>query len=100
MNYEKEYYYAIRDVDIMRWAIASGWNMEANRISNNPGDWSRYEGERNIFEEWQRSLLESWDCHRDPHSMYKHLCDRLNMNTDPERVGKANNKNGFIELFI
>jgi predicted nucleotidyltransferase len=97
---KKEYYYAIRDVDMMRWSIASGWNMEANRIPNNPGDWSRYEGERSVFEEWQRSLLESWDCNRDPNRImnvikcmipefkriHKHLCNKLNINEDPEWV--------------
>ncbi|MGM0854785.1 MAG: nucleotidyltransferase domain-containing protein [Bacillota bacterium] len=65
-----ELYYALHSLDMMRWSVAAGWDMENGRVPNAPGDWSRYEGERSPFTEEQKELLESWGCSRNPDEIY------------------------------
>lgn len=69
----KEYFYALRAVDYLRWSVVTGWNMEAGRISNSPVDWSRLEGERSNLATWQLELLEQWDCSRNESQIMKVL---------------------------
>ncbi|TMU83600.1 hypothetical protein FGG79_19450 [Bacillus sp. BHET2] len=66
-----EIYYALHSLDMLRWSIASGWDMENGRVPNAPGDWSRYEGERSPFSEDQQTMLASWVCRRDPDEMFE-----------------------------
>ncbi|NMH69218.1 hypothetical protein HF072_10580 [Bacillus sp. RO3] len=64
-----EMYYALHSIDMMRWSIAAGWDMEKGRVPNASGDWSRYEGERSSFTTDQKALLKSWSCNRNPGEM-------------------------------
>ncbi|WP_064093955.1 nucleotidyltransferase domain-containing protein [Rossellomorea aquimaris] len=61
-----EIYYALHSLDHMRWSIAAGWNMERDILPNPPGDWSKYEGKRSTFADWQISLLKEWGSSRSP----------------------------------
>ncbi|RBP03346.1 nucleotidyltransferase domain-containing protein [Rossellomorea aquimaris] len=65
-----ELYYALHSLDMMRWSVAAGWDMESGRAPNAPGDWSKYEGERSPFTQEQKKLLESWGCSRNPDEIY------------------------------
>ncbi len=70
-----------------------------------PGDWSKYEGNRSSFEEWQLELLESWGCGRNPkdivHVMgkiiqefkqvHKRLCEKLNFKENREWIDEILN---------
>lgn len=62
----EEFYYALSSLDMMRWSIAAGWDMEADRNPNQMGVWSKYEGKRSGFDHAQLSLLESWHSDRNP----------------------------------
>ncbi|ANX12584.1 hypothetical protein ABE41_011230 [Fictibacillus arsenicus] len=61
-----ELYYALSSLDMLRWSIAAGWDMEADRNPNQMGVWSKYEGKRSDFDRQQLSLLESWHSDRNP----------------------------------
>lgn len=61
-----ELFYALSSFDMMRWSIAAGWDMEADRNPNQMGVWSKYEGKRSDFDHAQLSLLESWYSDRNP----------------------------------
>ncbi|WRP07842.1 nucleotidyltransferase domain-containing protein [Rossellomorea aquimaris] len=65
-----ELYYALHSLDMMRWSVAAGWEMERGRVPNAPGDWSNYEGKRTPFTQEQSALLESWGCSRNPDEIY------------------------------
>lgn len=60
-----ETYYALQNIDWMRWSIVTGWYIEKGYLPNEPGSWSKYEGERSKLEDWQLRHLESWYCSRD-----------------------------------
>jgi predicted nucleotidyltransferase len=62
----EELYYALSSLDMLRWSIAAGWDMEADRNPNQMGVWSKYEGKRSDFDRPQLSLLESWHSDRNP----------------------------------
>jgi predicted nucleotidyltransferase len=60
-----ESYYALANLDRIRWFIATGWYMEiGQRVDSSYGIWSKLEGKRSHLKKWQLSLLESWDCSR------------------------------------
>lgn len=97
-----ETYYAVQNIDWMRWSIVTGWYMEKGYLPNEPGIWSKYEGKRTKLEEWQLNLLESWDCNRNHQSIvnaykliipefkrvHKVLCKRLDIEESAEWVDK------------
>ena len=97
-----ETYYAMQNIDWMRWSIVTGWYMERDYLPNDPGSWSKYEGERSKLEGWQQSLLASWDCSRDHRSIIKayklmipefrrvhsSLCQKLKIEENPQWVEK------------
>jgi predicted nucleotidyltransferase len=97
-----EIYYALSSLNMMRWYIASGWDMEKNNLPNEYGVWSKYEGKRAGFEDWQLSLLESWDCDRNPYNImnvlklitpefkrvHKKLCEKLEIEENSEWVNE------------
>ncbi|WP_332633788.1 nucleotidyltransferase domain-containing protein [Halalkalibacter flavus] len=101
-----ETYYALQSVDWMRWSIVTGWYLEKGYLPNEPGSWSKYEGERSKLEEWQLSLLESWDCNRNQQSIvnayklmipefkrvHKALSKKLNIEEMPEWVDEIFNE--------
>ncbi|MDR7072398.1 aminoglycoside 6-adenylyltransferase [Fictibacillus barbaricus] len=96
----EELYYALSSLDKMRCSIAIGWDMEMDRVPNALGDWSKYEGKRTPLKSSQLSLLESWDCTRNPHQIFhvlkslnlefkrvhKVLCEKLEINENTEWV--------------
>lgn len=100
-----ETYYALQNIDWMRWSIVTGWYMEKGYLPNDPGSWSKYEGKRSKLEAWQQNLLESWDCNRDPLSIvntYKlmipefkrlnhSLCKQLNIDDDIVTIEEITN---------
>ncbi|MEL3974010.1 nucleotidyltransferase domain-containing protein [Rossellomorea oryzaecorticis] len=61
-----ELYYALHSLDMMRWSVAAGWEMENDRQPNTPGEWSKYEGERSPFNKNQQDLLAAWEAGREP----------------------------------
>ncbi|MGP4040967.1 aminoglycoside 6-adenylyltransferase [Gracilibacillus sp. D59] len=68
----RENYYALANLDKIRWLIVSGWYMEMGQRVDGPyGIWSKLEGKRSHLKEWQLSLLESWDCSRDSNDVMK-----------------------------
>ena len=98
----EEYYYALQSMDNLRLSMITAWYMEAGVQPNTFGDWSKYEGERSELVDWQQSLLKSWACGRNPMEItavmksiaaefikvHKSLCDRLEVDEDPEWVNK------------
>ncbi len=62
----KEWYYALANLDRIRWLIADGWFMESgNHLDSAYGVWSKVEGERSLLNDWQLSLLATWHCDRE-----------------------------------
>jgi predicted nucleotidyltransferase len=95
-----ELYYALANVDRVRWLIADGWYMEMDKhLDSSYGVWSKIEGNRSQLHEWQLSLLEYWSCGRDSSeivktmaSMYpellrlnKSLCQKIDINDEEDR---------------
>jgi len=81
----------------------------ASKLSNSGfGDWAKYEGERSKLEAWQLSLLESWECGRNPleimnvmksivpefKRVHKNLCNKLGIEENSEWI------NGIIDMVI
>jgi hypothetical protein len=101
-----EMFYALSSLDLLRWSIAAGWDMVEDRLPNQMGVWSNYEGNRSHFENWQLSLLESWHCGRNPEQMlivlqsiipeFKRLhtamCDKLSLEEDSPWINEIINK--------
>lgn len=96
----QEMYYALSNLDRVRWLIADGWYMEMDKhLDSSYGVWSKVEGERSQLQEWQLSLLASWSCGRDSgeimqtiENMYpellrlnKALCDKVGMDNEEEK---------------
>lgn len=60
-----ESYYALANVDKVRWHMALGWYMEMDlRLDVSYGVWSKIEGRRSHLSNFQLDLLEHWDCNR------------------------------------
>ncbi|UOQ48576.1 nucleotidyltransferase domain-containing protein [Gracilibacillus caseinilyticus] len=73
-----ESYYALANLDKIRWLIVSGWYMEAGyRVDSLYGNWSKLEGGRSNLKEWQLSLLAEWDCSRSSQEIMKTVASIL-----------------------
>ncbi|WP_243354596.1 nucleotidyltransferase domain-containing protein [Bacillus litorisediminis] len=98
-----ELYYAYFNVDRIRWLIAYGWYMEMEQhLDTSYGVWSKVEGKRSKLSNHQLSLLESWDCSRNPnvimktikymipefYRLNKALSNLVNMNDNEEQIKK------------
>lgn len=88
-----EPYYALANLDSVRWLTAYGWYMEMGRHLDSPYQvWSKIEGSRSRLSEEQLQRLASWEAGRDPRSVLTALesisteFTRLNK-TLSERVG-------------
>lgn len=67
-----ELYYALSNIDRVRWLIADGWYMEVDKhLDSSYGVWSKVEGARSELQGWQLSLLESWSCSRESREIMK-----------------------------
>lgn len=92
-----EVYYALANLDRVRWLIADGWYMEmGEHLDSSYGVWSKVEGARSQLHDWQLSLLASWACSRDVQEimktvaslypeilrLHKSLCMKVNITDD------------------
>lgn len=99
-----EIYYALSNLDRVRWLIASGWYMEMEEHLDSPyGVWSKIEGNRSKLEQGQLALLKSWECSRDPdqiiktmasivpeiYRLNKHLSKQVDIDEDEEHMRKV-----------
>ncbi|WP_404359497.1 nucleotidyltransferase domain-containing protein [Cytobacillus firmus] len=67
-----EIYYALSNLDRVRWLVVSGWYMEMEQHLDSPyGVWSKIEGKRSKLNPWQLSLLERWECGRNTNQIMK-----------------------------
>lgn len=95
-----EIYYALSNLDRVRWLIADSWYMEMDKhLDSSYGVWSKVEGNRSLLHDWQLTLLASWSCGRDPRdiaktmeSMYpellrlnKSLCAKIGIDDEEEK---------------
>lgn len=102
---KKEYYYALDCIDKLRLSISTAWYMDSGIQPNSFGDWAKYEGDRSELEDWQKTLLESWECGRDTieimnvmrgivfefKEVHRSLCDTLGVQEDSEWVNRIVN---------
>jgi predicted nucleotidyltransferase len=98
----EEFYYALSSLDMLRWSMAAGWDMVNDRIPNQMGVWSNYEGRRSHLDNRQIALLESWHCDRDPEKihgviksilpefkrLHSKLCNKLAINEELDWMDK------------
>jgi predicted nucleotidyltransferase len=90
-----EIYYALSNLDKVRWLIVSGWYMEMEQHLDSPfGVWSKIEGKRSKLKDWQLSLLESWDCGRNTNQIMKTM---VSMVSEILRLNKCLSKQVNIE---
>ncbi len=74
----EEIYYAISNLDRVRWLVVSGWYMEMEQHLDSPyGVWSKIEGKRSKLNHWQLCLLKNWDCGRNTNQIMKTLVDMV-----------------------
>lgn len=72
----EEHYYAQSNLDRVRWLVVSGWYMEMEQHLDSPyGVWSKIEGNRSKLKPWQLSLLEEWNCDRNPNEIMKTIVE-------------------------
>lgn len=65
-----EPYYALANLDSVRWLTAYGWYMEMDRHHDSPYQvWSKIEGSRSRLSEEQLQRLANWEADRDPGSV-------------------------------
>lgn len=96
-----EHYYALSNLDRIRWLLVSGWYMEMEQhLDGSYGIWSKLEGSRSSLEPWQLTLLESWDSARALQDIMKtmasmipeflilnrKLCQQIGHAEDEERI--------------
>lgn len=73
-----EIYYALSNLDKIRWLMVSGWYMEMEEhLDSSYGIWSKLEGKRSKLFQWQLSLLQSWDCYRNSNEIMKKMVSIL-----------------------
>jgi hypothetical protein len=91
-----ELYYAISNLDRVRWLIASGWYMEENhQLDSAYGVWSKVEGGCSALKNWQLSLLDSWDVSRNANEIIKTI---MSMAAEFFRLNKClSNRTGIEE---
>jgi predicted nucleotidyltransferase len=99
-----ELYYALSNLDRIRWLIASGWYMEMEKhLESSYGIWSKIEGKRSKLSDKQLLILKSWDCPRDSEAIMKtmvsmvpeiirlnrHLCKKVGMAANEDHIRKV-----------
>jgi predicted nucleotidyltransferase len=90
-----ELYYAVSNLDRVRWLIASGWYMEENqRLDSAYGVWSKVEGGHSALKNWQLSLLDAWEVSRNANEIIKTM---MGMATECFRLNKCLSKLTGIE---
>lgn len=69
-----EPYYALANLDSVRWLMASGWYMEMGEHLDSPYQvWSKIEGTRSRLNKEQLQLLAEWEAGRTPQSILQAL---------------------------
>lgn len=99
-----EPYYALANLDSIRWLIAYGWYMEMEQHLDSPYQvWSKIEGSRSVLSEEQQQRLAGWEAGRDQPSLMaalesiskefirlnKTLSERVGLEDGREMVNKA-----------
>ncbi|WP_100011224.1 aminoglycoside 6-adenylyltransferase [Lentibacillus sediminis] len=98
----EEYYYALDCIDNLRLSMAMAWYMDKGLQPNAFGDWAKYEAERSGLEDWQQSMLKSWECGRNTmeitgvmksivmkfKDVHRSLCNKLEVEENPAWVNK------------
>lgn len=98
----EEYYYALDCIDNLRLSISMAWYMDKGLQPNAFGDWAKYEAERSGLEDWQQSILKSWECGRNTmeitgvmksivmefKDVHRSLCNKLEVEENPVWVNK------------
>lgn len=65
-----EPYYALANLDSVRWLMAYGWYMEMGEHLDSPYQvWSKIEGPRSLLREDQLQRLAGWSADRDVRSL-------------------------------
>ncbi|MFE4525765.1 aminoglycoside 6-adenylyltransferase [Cytobacillus firmus] len=73
-----EIYYAISNLDRIRWLVVSGWHMEMEiHLDSSYGVWSKIEGKRSKLNHLQLSLLESWNSERNTNEIMKTMISMI-----------------------
>lgn len=74
----EEIYYAISNLDRVRWLVVYGWYMEMEQHLDSPhGVWSKIEGKRSKLNHCQLSLLEHWSCGRNTNQIMKTMASMV-----------------------
>lgn len=99
-----EAYYALANLDSVRWLLASGWYMEMERHLDSPYQvWSKMEGPRSRLNKEQLKMLADWGAGREMRSILevlksisteftrlnKTLSERVGIEDDNEMVNQA-----------
>lgn len=98
----EEYYYALDCIDNLRLSMSMAWYMDKGLQPNAFGDWAKYEAERSGLEDWQQSMLKSWECGRNTmeitgvmksivmefKDVHRSLCNKLEVEENPVWVNK------------
>ncbi|MGE7762337.1 hypothetical protein [Peribacillus sp. NPDC097895] len=70
----EEIFYALSNLDRVRWLIVSGWYMEMEmeeHVDSPYWVWTKIEGKRSKLDERQLFLLAGWDCGRNSNEIMK-----------------------------
>lgn len=99
-----EPYYALANLDSVRWLTAYGWYMETGQHLDSPYQvWSKIEGSRSRLSEDQLQRLALWEADRDPRSILtaleslamefirlnKTLSERVEIDENSEMISQA-----------
>ncbi|WP_243449956.1 nucleotidyltransferase domain-containing protein [Neobacillus terrae] len=98
-----EIYYALSNLERLRWLIVSSWYLEMEEHLDSPyGVWSKIEGKRSKLKQWQLSLLENWDTNHNSNGIMKtmvsiipefyrlnkHLSKKVQIDSNEENIKK------------
>lgn len=73
-----ELYYALSNLDRVRWLIVFAWYMEMEQHLDSPyGVWSKIEGKRSKLAHCQLSLLGTWNCGRNSDQIMKTIVNMV-----------------------
>ena len=90
-----EIYYALSNLDRVRWLVVYGWYMEMEQhLDSAYGVWSKMEGKRSKLNESQLALLESWHSGRNTEQIMKTM---VSMVPEILRLNKCLSKQVSIE---
>ncbi|MBT2759199.1 nucleotidyltransferase domain-containing protein [Mesobacillus foraminis] len=100
-----EMYYALSNMDRVRWLVVYGWYMEMEQHLDCPyGGWSKIEGKRSKLKAGQLTLLESWESSRNSHeimeTMARVAAEFLRLNQSLSRKVNIKENEKYIKKII